>query len=103
MVLALVDLLLVPTNIFVSLATGAILVVSMSVLAALTLLPAVLGLLGDRVDSLKMPYLGRRLRGRRAAGALFVARVAHRAMRRPALALAIGVGVLSCWPAPPSP
>ena len=54
-VLALLGLLIVPTNIFASLAIGAILVVSMSVVAALTLLPAVLSLLGDRVNSLKRP------------------------------------------------
>ena len=67
-VLALLGLLIVPTNIFASLAIGAILVVSMSVIAALTLLPAVLGLLGDRVNSLKLPYLGRRIIDNRAAG-----------------------------------
>ena len=57
-VLALLGLLIVPTNIFASLAIGAILVVSMSVLAALTLLPAVLGLLGDRVNSLQAAVPG---------------------------------------------
>ena len=94
-VLALLGLLLVPTNIFASLAIGAIVVVSMSVLAALTLLPAVLSLLGDRVNRLKVPYLGRRLLAARAAGKPSAwARVAQRAMRRPALALTIGVGVL---------
>ena len=67
-VLALLGLLIVPTNIFASLAIGAILVVSMSVVAALTLLPAVLSLLGDRVNSLKVPYLGRRLLDGRADG-----------------------------------
>ena len=46
-VLALLGLVIVPTSIFVSLAIGAILVVSMAVVAALTLLPAVLSLLGD--------------------------------------------------------
>ena len=94
-VLALAGLLLVPTNIFASLAIGAIFVVSMSVLAALTLLPAVLSLLGDHIDSLKVPYLGRRLLANKAAGKpSALARVAQRAMRRPALALAVGVGVL---------
>ena len=67
-VLALLGLLIVPTNIFASLAIGAILVVSMSVIAALTLLPAVLSLLGDRVNSLKLPYLGRRILDNRSAG-----------------------------------
>ena len=56
-VLALFGLLLVPTNVFVSLGAGAVRVVSMSVLAALTLLPAVLRLLGRHVDGLRIPYL----------------------------------------------
>jgi putative drug exporter of the RND superfamily len=94
-VIALLGMLLVPTNIFASLAIGAILVVTMAVIAALTLLPAVLSLLGDRVNSLRLPYLGRRLIKSGADGRVSLwARVAQRAMRRPALALAIGVGVL---------
>ena len=92
-VLALLGLLIVPTNIFASLAIGAILVVSMSVIAALTLLPAVLGLLGDRVNSLKIPYLGRRILDNRAAGRTsWIARLAYRAMKRPAISLIVGVG-----------
>ncbi len=94
-VLALLGLLIVPTNIFASLAIGAILVVSMSVAAALTLLPAVLSLLGDRVNSLKVPYLGRRILDNRSNGRTsWIARMAYRAMRRPALALVVGVGIL---------
>jgi len=100
-VLALFGLLIVPTNIFGSLAIGAILVVSMSVVAALTLLPAVLSLLGDRVNSLRVPYLGRRLLSAKTDGrASAWARLAQRAMRRPALALTIGVGVLLLATAP---
>ena len=94
-VLALLGLVIVPTNIFASLAIGAILVVSMSVVAALTLLPAVLSLLGDRVNSLKLPYLGRRLIDGQARGRTsWIARVAQRAMKRPAIALVVGVGIL---------
>ena len=94
-VLALIGLLIVPTNIFASLAIGAILVVSMSVVAALTLLPAVLSLLGDRTNSLKLPYLGRRILDAGSAGRTsWIARTAYRAMRRPAVALVVGVGVL---------
>ena len=94
-VLALCALLLVPTNIFVSLGAGAILVVAMAVLAVLTLLPAVLGLLGSRVNRLKVPYLGRRLMDARAAGKpSAMARAAKGAMRRPVRSLAIGAGVL---------
>jgi RND superfamily putative drug exporter len=94
-VLALFGMLIVPTNIFVSLAAGAILVVASAVFAALTLLPAVLGLLGTRVNRLKVPYLGRRLmEGRTQGKSSWLARAAQRAMRRPGLSIAIGVGVL---------
>ena len=100
-VLALLGLLIVPTSVFVSLGAGAILVVSMSVLAALTLLPAVLRLLGRRVDSLRIPYLGRRvLEADASRGGSWIARVAQRAMRRPALALAVGTAVLLLATAP---
>jgi RND superfamily putative drug exporter len=100
-VLALVGMLIVPTNIFVSLAVGAMLVVIAAVAGALTLLPAVLSLLGDRVDRLRVPYLGRRLLDARAQGRVSVfARLARRAMRRPGLALGIGVGLLLLAAAP---
>src|SRR6185503_700694 len=49
-VLAMTGLLLVQSTIMRSLATGAILVGIVSVVAALTLLPAILSLLGDRVN-----------------------------------------------------
>ena len=101
-VLALCALLVVPTNIFVSLGAGAILVVAMAVLAALTLLPAMLGLLGARVNRLRLPYIGRRLMGGRAAGKPSVlARAARGAMRRPVLALGLGVAVLLLAASPP--
>ena len=60
-VLAMVGMVLVPDTILRSLATGAILVGIVSVVAALTLLPAILGLLGDRVNALRIPWLGRRI------------------------------------------
>ena len=59
-VLAMFGMLLVPDTILRSLALGAILVGIVSVVAALTLLPAVLSLLGDRVNALRIPVIGRR-------------------------------------------
>jgi RND superfamily putative drug exporter len=50
-VLALAGMLLVPTTIFRSLAGGAIIVVLVSVAASMTLLPAILSLLGDRINA----------------------------------------------------
>ena len=49
-VLALMGMFILPTTIFRSLAAGAIFVTLMSLLAAMTLLPAMLALLGDRTD-----------------------------------------------------
>ena len=60
-VVALLGLLIVPTSIMRSLAAGAIVVGVVSVTAALTLLPALLGLLGDHVNALRVPVLGRNL------------------------------------------
>jgi putative drug exporter of the RND superfamily len=57
--LAMIGLLLVPSTIMRSLAIGAILAGLASLAAALTLLPALLGLLGDRVNALRIPLFGR--------------------------------------------
>ena len=57
-VLALVGMLLVPASLFFNLGMGAILVAITAVIAALTLLPAILSLMGDRVEALKLGFLG---------------------------------------------
>jgi len=87
-VLALVGMLLVPHTIFRSIAVGAIAVVLVSVLAALTLLPAALAVLGDRIERLWIPLLNRR-----TDGGLWP-RIAAVALRRPGTSLAAGVAVL---------
>ncbi len=58
-VLALVGLFIVPASFYQSLALGAILVVLATLAATLTLLPAVLALLGQRVNFLTIPFLSR--------------------------------------------
>ncbi len=58
--IALAGMMIMPDATFQSFAVGAILVVAVTVLAALTLLPAVLGLLGDRVNWLTLPLIGGR-------------------------------------------
>lgn len=82
-VVALTGMLLVPTTIMRSLAAGAILVGITTVAAALTLLPAVLRLLGDRVDALPVPIIGRRARSSAASDAGFWGALVRRVMRRP--------------------
>jgi putative drug exporter of the RND superfamily len=93
-VLALVGMFLVPHTIFRSIAVGAIAVVLISVLAALTLLPAALATIGDRIERLRVPLLGRR-----SGGGLW-SRVAAVAVRRPVRSLAAGVAVLVALAAP---
>ena len=58
--IALGGMLIMPDILFKSFGIGAIVVVVTSVAAALTLLPALLGLLGDRVNWLTIPIFGRR-------------------------------------------
>ncbi|HLM32814.1 MAG TPA: MMPL family transporter [Gaiellaceae bacterium] len=92
-VLAMIGMVLVPDTILRSLATGAILVGIVSVLAALTLLPAVLGLLGDRVNSLRIPIVGRSAESAGAEGRFWSA-VVRRVMRRPVVSLVVAGGLL---------
>jgi uncharacterized membrane protein YdfJ with MMPL/SSD domain len=91
-VLAMTGLELVPNTIMRSLATGAILVGIVSVAAALTLLPAVISLLGDRVESLRIPYFGRAASA--GAESRFWGRIVRAVMRRPVVSLVAAVGVL---------
>lgn len=94
-VLALTGMLLIPTTIFRSLGLGAILVVVTAVLASLTLLPAVLSVLGDKVDSLRIPIVQRvqsTYDEQRRGG--FWDRTARVVMRRPFISLALAAGLL---------
>ncbi len=63
-VLALLGLLIIPTNVYRSLAAGAILVVLLCLLASFTLLPALVSLLGDRLDALRIALPRRASAGR---------------------------------------
>ncbi|MDQ3979028.1 MAG: MMPL family transporter [Actinomycetota bacterium] len=89
-VLALLGMLLIPTTIFRSLAAGAIFVVIVAVLASLTLLPAMLGLLGDRINKLSVHR--RSSEPARVGG--FWDRMTHLVMRRPVVSLVVGVTLL---------
>jgi RND superfamily putative drug exporter len=93
-VVAMFGMLLVPNSIMRSLAVGAILVGIVSVIAALTLLPAVLGLLGDRVNALRIPIVGRRSLEASNPEGRFWGAVVRRVLRRPVLSLALSAGVL---------
>ena len=84
-VIALSGMLLVPSNVMKSLAVGAISVGIVSVIAALTLLPALLGLIGDGVNRLRVPWFGRHM-GEAGEGR-FWGGVVRAVIRRPVLYL----------------
>jgi putative drug exporter of the RND superfamily len=94
--------MLVAGGMFTSLAIGAMLVVAVAVLASVTVLPALLAILGDNVERLRIPFVGR-LSGRNGRGGRseragaaegWWGRLAGRVTRRPLLwTLATG-GVL---------
>ena len=90
--IALMGMLLLPNTIYRSIGLGAMLVVVIAVAASLTLLPAVLALMGDRVDAL-------RIRGRRSGSAQrqrrFWDRIAGAVMRRPVVSIGLAVGILA--------
>src|SRR6266542_1863986 len=93
-VVAMCGMMIVPNNIMRSLALGAILVGIVSVIAALTLLPALLGLLGDRVNALRIPFVGRAALETANPEGRFWHAVVERVLRRPALSLLVAGGIL---------
>ena len=92
-VLAMVGMVLVPDTILRSLA-GAILVGIVTVLAALTLLPAVLALIGDRVNALRVPWLGRRVEQSAGVEGRVWSRIVRSVTRTPVLAAVLSAGLL---------
>jgi putative drug exporter of the RND superfamily len=89
--LAMLGLLLVPHTIMRSLAAGAIVAGLVSVAAALTLLPALLSLLGDRVNALKIPFFGRTATREQSP---FWSRSVRAVMRHPGASLALASAIL---------
>jgi putative drug exporter of the RND superfamily len=99
-VLAMFGLLLVPDTIFRSLALGAILVGAVSVVAALTLLPALLSLLGDRVNALRLPFIGRAAEQGTGREGRFWSAIVRAVMRSPVPTLVVSVAFLLALAAP---
>ena len=90
-VLALLGMLLLPNTIFRSLGIGAILVVIAAVTASLTLLPAILSLLGDRINWLRVRGRSAESNGRKGR---FWDRITNMVMRRPLVSLIASAGLL---------
>jgi RND superfamily putative drug exporter len=93
--LALIGLLITPDSANQMIGAGALLVVVAAVLASMTLLPALLGLMGDKVNAIRLPLVQRRTTGQPAkVNRGFWDRTAHAVMRRPVVSLLLAGGLL---------
>ena len=98
--LAMIAMLLVPDTTLRSLGLGAVIVGVVSVLVALTFHPALLMVLGDRVDRLRVPWLGRRIAASAGEEGPVWRRAVLAVMRRPAISLIATTAVLLALASP---
>jgi RND superfamily putative drug exporter len=99
-VIAMFGMLIVPSSIMRSLAVGAIVVGIVSVVASVTLLPALLALLSDQVDALRIPVIGRRSLEAANPEGRFWGAIVRAVLRRPGLSLALSVALLLALASP---
>jgi putative drug exporter of the RND superfamily len=92
--LALLGMFLVPTTILRSLALGAIVVAVVSVAVALSFHPALLMALGDRINKLRVPWLGRRVSESAGKEGRFWGPAVRAVVRRPMISLIASVALL---------
>jgi uncharacterized membrane protein YdfJ with MMPL/SSD domain len=92
--LALLGMFLVPDTILRSLALGAIVVAVVSIAVALTFHPALLMVLGDRIDRLSVPWLGKRVSASAGTEGRFWGGAVRAVMRHPAISLVAAVALL---------
>ena len=92
--LAMIAMLLVPDTTLRSLGLGAVIVGLVSIVVALTFHPAILMVLGDRVERLRVPWLGRRVAASAGEEGPLWRRAVLAVMRRPAISLIATTAVL---------
>ena len=92
-VVAVLGLLIVPHRVFFSIGLGMVLVVIIAVIASLTFLPAILSVMGDGVNRLRIPLSNRQKSPADRQGGVWD-RVTYSIMRRPVISLVIAGGLL---------
>ena len=92
--LALLGMFLVPDTVLRSLALGAIVVAVVSIGVALTFHPALLMVLGDRIDKLSVPWLSKRVSASAGTEGRFWGGAVRAVVRHPAISLVAAVAVL---------
>jgi RND superfamily putative drug exporter len=99
-VLAMLAMLLVPDTTLRSLGLGAVIVGLDSIVVALTFHPALLMVLGDRIDRLRVPWIGKRVAASAGEEGPIWRRAVLAVMRRPAISLVAGVAILLALASP---
>ena len=94
-VVSLTGMVLTQNPVFISMALGVIFVVLIAIVGSLTLLPAILAVLGDNINRLRVPFLGR-ING---DGGLWSA-VTKQVLARPAVYAAVTAGALVALASP---
>jgi putative drug exporter of the RND superfamily len=92
--LALLGMFLVPDTVLRSLALGAIVVAVVSIGVALTFHPALLMVLGDRIDHLRVPWLGKRVSASAGTEGRFWGGAVRAVVRHPTISLVAAVALL---------
>ena len=82
---------------FMSFAVGTMMVVAVAMIGSLTVLPAILSWLGDRVDKVRVPFIGRRSNGGESR---MWGWVLDRVLRRPLISAIAATAVLLAMAAP---
>ncbi len=90
--LSMFGLFMTTNPIFIGLSVGAIVVVAVAIVASLTLLPALLGALGDNINRLRVPIIGRES-DESGAGGIWGA-ITDKVLARPAIMATITVTAL---------
>jgi putative drug exporter of the RND superfamily len=98
--LALLGMFLVPTTILRSLALGAIVVAIVSICVALTFHPALLMVLRDRINELRVPWIGKRVAESAGQEGRFWGSAVRAVVRYPAISLVASIALLLLATAP---
>jgi uncharacterized membrane protein YdfJ with MMPL/SSD domain len=91
-IVAMLGMLISGDKTFIAFTMGTILVVALAMVASLTVLPAMLAWLGDRVDKGRIPFLSRRRR--KAGDPGYWSAITTRVMKRPGLSFALAASAL---------
>ena len=94
--LSLVGLMLTDSAIFVSMSAGVIIVVALAIVGSLTLLPAMLSVLGDNINRLRIPIIGRE--GTNDGG--IWSNITDKVLNRPAVLATVTAGALIAMAVP---